>query len=280
VGSLDVGASLQQVLLESTQGLDTLREALRAAYVAAGWTDLSPIPMLVRLCHDTQGTLQINTSAQAGTQRLRVLRTNAISSVDPTLSCSQQQGSQQSGGWPTYFLGLMPVLAVPPQTIVPPRGTVVRPFVSMSSSSSSSGTSIEMEHDGLIEVPDIDIAGLYAHFAARLAEQGWSRDSEGYGTRSATAVWYKTAAPPAHAAAGTADTELTGTLTILNTSGNNYRVQFKLQGTVSGQILPGGNIIVRDFVPYDQFSGNVPTLGIRGIPSGYTGGGTGFFQPF
>lgn len=220
--------------------------------------------------------LQIGTSGQSGAQRLRVLRTSGVSAVDPTPTC-QPPGSQSSANWQTYLIGLMPVLAVPPPTIPATPGLIARPFVSMSSSSSNGSISVEMNHDGLIEVPDINIAGLYAHFAARLDEQGWRKDSEGSGTRSATAVWYRTVAPPATAAAGTTDTALTGTLTILHTSGNHYRVQFKLQATLAGQGAGGSNVIVRDFVPVGQVPIS-PAIGIRGVFAGSAANGAGSFS--
>jgi hypothetical protein len=274
VGSLKQGSTLQ-ALLGTSQNVDTLRATLVAAYVAAGWVDFTPANTTSSiLCHDEAGSLLIS-RAMSGFNGLRLL--NYRSSRYPGDATCAEQADPNAETWTTYFLDLMPVLTVPPQTTTP--AGLISPYTSMSGSYSAGGTSIEMERDGLIDVPDINTAGLYSHFAARLAEQGWQNDTQDSTTVSATSVWYATVPPPDFAEADVGDTELTGVLTLLHLGEERYRVAFSLYIESDVVLTPGSYVGVRDFVPLGPPL-NEPTLGIRGIPSGYTGsGGLRLFVP-
>lgn len=266
LGSLQRGLNGDVIL--TAQNASTLRGALVAAYVGAGWVDLAgSVANYSRLCHDTLGTLTLYSLTPAATS-LRVMYAPRYAGATP---CAQQVETTQIA-WTTYFLNLLPTLTPPPQTL-PSTTPIMGYFGGISSRSSSSGTTFSTSREASFRVPGINMAGLYAHFAARLSEQGWVNDSEDSGLKSAASVWLRTTPPPQGADAD--DTQLTGTLVILNQGGDEYLVTFSLQATTDARVYASGTSIARDFLPYDITGNGVgppinsPQLGIRGIPAGF-----------
>jgi hypothetical protein len=253
--------------LLTTQNVAGLYLALMTAYKAAGWVlvgeDLNV--GFSRLCHDRLGYLSITRPA-ATYGGLRLTHTPAT--FPPGQGCASVGDLTP---WLNYFFGLMPLLTPPPQAR--PAASFTPYTLSMRSAryASAGGGTVVLESEQNLTVPDINIAGLYAHYAARLGEQGWAIDSEDTGVRSATAVAYKVAAPPANVTAS--DTQLTGFLTIRNTGGTIYRVTLAMEAMTDGSF----NLNSYFAVPYDVTGNglgvplNDPQLGIRGLPAGYTG---------
>lgn len=280
IGSVDQFSN-QRLLLRSSLGAEPLRERLRTALLAAGWVELGAnVPTSsLSLCHDQHGSLQIRTSTVGSESRVHVSRSFwPLPLPQPNAqTCAQQEAAQSSSSsWHAFYLEQLPVLEVPAQTTTP--ALPLRPFASLSSSSGSAGISIDIEREGIIEVPDTTSALLFEHFAAQMTAQGWRKDSAGTGAKSATSVWYKTVAAPEFAGAEVAAIEFNGMLSLQNTAGNSYRVQLRLQALSATAAGIGSFYSIRDFVPYviqgngtlqgTSFLNQVPALGIRGLPSG------------
>jgi hypothetical protein len=219
---------------------------------------------LGRLCHDELGYLTITRTLHSF-NGLRLMHMPGYFPPGQTCASLAAAGATQ---WPTYFFGLMPTLTAPPQA--QPAGDFIS-GMSMSTRYGGDGVGmVTLERESSFEASDINIAGMYAHFAARLSEQGWMNDSEDSGLKSAVSAWYKTAAPPANVDAS--DTELTGFLSIVHTGGDDYRVRFSVEAATGAEFSMGPVFAV----PYDIMGNgerpplNVPQIGIRGIPAGYT----------
>jgi hypothetical protein len=267
LGSMQRG-TVSDVILTTTQSANSLRTVVATAYTAAGWTDLPGGSTNVSsLCHDVHGnlTLMALTSSPGCLRQLH----SPSNTSGPT--CAER--AQDETRWVNYFFDLLPTLTPPPQA-VPSSGLGISFFGGMSTRSNSSGTTVSLPRDFSYRIPAINIPGLYAHFAARLSEQGWVNDSEDSGLVSATSVWYRSEPPPEGVDAN--DTQLTGTMTILHQGGDTYTLSFTLQATTDARVTPGLSVSVREFVPYDIMGNGErppltqPTIGIRGIPSGYT----------
>ena len=226
--SIDVGVvgsveylSSQQVLLRSEQGGQALLDALRSAYVGAGWLELERVAgYSTLLCHDEHGKLQFTTT-DVGSKLLAAYRTQGS-----MLSCARQQ-QQGSGGEDqySYLLNQFPVLSAPPQTSAAHIYFSETGFVTRDAS-------IELQRDAALVVPQTNVAAVHAHFAARLTAQGWTSDSYSEAATSANSVWYKTAPPPSYAP-DAENSRLTGILLLLHNGGDNYRAQFELHGVVA-----------------------------------------------
>ncbi len=263
LGGMQRGSTRDALL--TTQKVGALYTALMTAYAAAGWSKVTEdtVSGISRLCHDRQGYLTI-TRPTPTYNGLRL--THSPFSLPQIERCPTVVA--ETSVWLTYFFGLVPTLSPPPQSS--PTGPFVPYTVALRSARYlTAGGAVVLESEQNLTVPDINIAGLYAHYAARLGEQGWVIDSEDTGVRSATAVAYKVAPPPANVV--TSDTQLTGFLTIRNTGGTTYRVTLAVEATTDAVFNLGSYFAV----PYDVLGNgtgpplNEPRLGIRGIPSGY-----------
>jgi hypothetical protein len=265
LGSMQRGSTHDAIL--TTQNVGALYQALVTAYTAAGWISLSssPAAQYSQLCHDDLGLLFI-TRPTPDYEGLRLTHSAIAFSPDPTCAAL---ANHSSSSWLNYFFGLLPALTPPPQASS--ADTMPPYLISISSARiSSNRDAIVLTYDREIDVPNINIAGLYAHYAARVGEEDWVIDSEDTGVRSATAVMFKTAAPPADVTAG--DTQLTGVLTIVHTGDIRYRVTLSVEATTDADVDINGLF----GVPYNVMGNglpplNDPAIGIRGIPSGYTG---------
>jgi hypothetical protein len=238
VGTLAV-SGVEQVLLE-TPDTRAASTALRSAYVAAGWTDLSTSSIVVLLCHATHGSLQIMPSSRVP-GRLRVLRSHDnIFAGDPVLGSADcgRPAQSSSNAWSAWFLEQLPVLSVPPQTRPVSTSMVtssrVPSLVTIRATPPYGALELTVSavQKNVIEVPNIDIAGLDAHFSARLREQGWTRDSGGSGQRSATSVWYRSATMTEGTATEGKEVVLAGTLTLQNLHDLEFYINFDLQGRI------------------------------------------------
>ncbi|MGV3592636.1 MAG: hypothetical protein ACO1PZ_13185 [Gammaproteobacteria bacterium] len=272
VGTLAAG-NIVQVLLEAP-GTSAASAALREAYVAAGWIDLSTNSVIVRLCHATHGSLQIMPASR--TQgRLRVLHSpDNLFSGDPAAQGCARQPVTGTQSWYSWITERLPVLSVPPQTkpvaaIVPPP----RPAIVSGKTNGAGGLELMLSvtQENVIEVPDINVAGLDAHFAARMSEQGWQRDSGGSSQRSATSVWYRIATATSTEGADTQEVVLTGTLTLHQVQDDAFHVGFAMQGTVETPFPVGSVTFVRDIMTSGCMPLNDPQIGIRGVPAGSVG---------
>jgi hypothetical protein len=264
-----VASGIEQVLLETP---DMLRAsaALRAAYVHAGWTDLGGGSVLVLLCHAAHGALQISPATRVP-GRLRVLHSrDNIFAGDPVAAANCGGVPQGNGtAWSSWFLAQLPVLPVPPQTH-PINTSVFTPspvpgiVTARSAGNGALELTVNAEQKNIIGVANIDIAGLDAHFAARLTELGWTRDSRGSGLLSATSVWYRTAVVPEGIAMEAQDVVLAGTLTLQLLQDAEFYINFNMQGTIG---LPASNLVPTGCAPL-----NDPSLGIRDVPAGISSG--------
>lgn len=258
VGTFTLGG-IEQVLLETPDVL-AASAALRAAYVAAGWTDLSTTSVVVLMCHASHGSLQIMPGSR-GPGRLRVLRSHDNIFARDLPASADCGGSSQSSSSSMYawFVEQLPVLSVPPQT-QPISTNISTPspapgIVAVSASEDGKPElTLSATQQNVIRTPAIDIAGLDAHFAARLREQGWQRDSGSSGARSATSVWYRTATLTGDSATDAQEVELAGTLTLQSLQDARFYIHFGLQGSIEMPLrgslpstgLPAGCVPLND----------------------------------
>lgn len=265
VGSMQRGSTLDALLV--TENVGALYDALMSAYTAAGWLNVGESALFGfgQLCHDQLGVMII-TRPTPTYMGLRLTHSRAY--LQPGQTCASAAAGS-STPWIEYIFGLVPALTPPPQAqpaeSFRPYQVVLQPDPFLPGG--VVGGTLAYASD--IDAPDLDLADLYAYFAADLEQQGWEIDSEGAGEKSATAVAYKVVPPPANVDAS--DTQLTGFLTLLDTGDATYRVTFSLKFTTDADITLG--LLLQ--VPYTIMGNgqlpplNEPTLGIRGIPSGF-----------
>lgn len=105
----------------------------------------------------------------------------------------------------------MPRMEVPELDNIRPSGVLIGGGTSSGNNSAETDINLKSE---------LNIEDLYTHFAEQIIDQGWEIDSEVVGGRSANGTW--TRSP-------TADLELVGTLSVLETSEGNYELRFRLR---------------------------------------------------
>jgi hypothetical protein len=261
IGSVVRGSS-QFVLLRNARSGAEARETLVAAYTAAGWINLAGAPRAT-LCHDQHGIMEINTSdAVPGENRVYVYRSlYPVSGLGVSLNCAQLLANSQSGE-PTAILnfirGLLPVFELPEGTVGLPNVFPVEYISGGFGFPVGPASSFAAHQNYFIEIPDITMPELHEHFMQQLEEQGWAVDSNGIGEFSASSIGFNIAQSPATATNPAVELKLTGFMTLLNIEDDRYRVEFKLQA---------GNGNTPGIIGIDPI--NFPSLGIRGIPSGY-----------
>ncbi|PCI76304.1 MAG: hypothetical protein COB20_11005 [SAR86 cluster bacterium] len=165
------------------------------------------------LCHDEIGRLSISSTERGSSNYFAIGRYNLFG--NPQRSCANQIAQQEQAMAQMGFSGgvrqYMPRMEVPESENIQPRGAFIGG--SSSSGNNTAETDINLKSD-------LGIGELYTHFAAQIIEQDWVIDSEVVGERSASGTWTKSP---------TADLELVGTLSVLETSNGNYELRFRLR---------------------------------------------------
>lgn len=183
----------------------------------AGTGFVAPTPAIsnvaIALCHDEIGRLSITSSARDSINYFAIGRYNLFG--NPQGSCANQIAMQQQGMAQMRFSrGMrqyMPRMEVPESDNILPSGVLIGG--GSSSGNNSAETDINLKSE-------LNIEDIYTHFAEQIIAQDWEIDSEVVGGRSANGTW--TRSP-------TADFELVGTLSVLETSEGNYELRFRLR---------------------------------------------------
>lgn len=197
LGSLQNNPYSQTILIRSSSSPAEIREGLLAMLAMQGWHDVgsSPVgavdPVYLQLCHDRHGTMTLTMRSNATGTQLQVRRIVYPQQVARPPCAQERARNQESTARYVYFNSLLPLLEVPDGTLSPLPGVGIRGI-----SGSYSGSSVRIEREGTIEVPETSAAEVYENFAQQLTEQGWIVDSSATGIMSAASTWTRTATPP------------------------------------------------------------------------------------
>lgn len=233
----------QRLFLHSPRSGSTVLGGLHQAYLDAGWVDLSSAltgSTLTRLCRDGVGELQITSPrARQGTTSIEAYYVNynnaAINASG--LKCSDQAAQLAfRTALQTRGDALFPLLEVPASTL--PSGSYGLPR-SLSYGGTADGFSLDLERKGSIEVPGMDLAALFEHFAEQLRSQGWERDSGSVGLRSASSVWYRAGAAAQFSDLSTQPVTVHGSFVIIDHGADRYHLSFAM-GVQGGRGSSGG----------------------------------------
>lgn len=226
LGSLQNNPYSQTILIRSSSSPAEIREGLLAMLAMQGWHDVgsSPLgsisPLYLQLCHDLHGTMTLTMRSNATGTQLQVRR-NVFPQQVARPPCAQERARNlESTARYVYFNSLLPLLEVPEGTLSPLPGRGIRGI-----SGSYSGSSVRIEREGTIEVPETTAADVYEDFARQLTEQGWIVDSSATGIMSAASTWTRTVTPT-----GATSPELVLlSLTVQGGSGDYYGVALVLR---------------------------------------------------
>lgn len=222
----------ERVVLYATPDAGQQREALVASMEEQGYRmltrppqqdpdqrgfvapDVIPPGMPVQLCHDDHGTMMIQVVSGSAEPLLVMMGMGSPRQMQ--MNCEQQEarmelmGRQGPGAGPQRY---MPRLELPSGATG--RSAALRAFSPFGSGMSGSGNTVRTSTDVSVDWPP---ERLHEHFAAQLREQGWTVDSEGLGTFSASSGWR-----------GEEDDEsLLGALQVLSSGDGQYQVTFVL----------------------------------------------------
>ena len=205
----------EQLLLLNPGDNQQVLDAIKDAYIAAGWHEVTVPSSIyyvnpqVQLCSDTKGTLYLSTTSGGDDEnQVHVRYQRNISALNNGLGCSEAEAWKQSGydgGITSYFLQQMPVLAPPGQAVSTPYGVYyMQPAISVSrlqpvfasstavsSSSSNSTNTLEYEAAYTVSTEQYSRSGLQAEYAGQLQDQGWAADGSSQGGLSSMSTWFK-----------------------------------------------------------------------------------------
>lgn len=230
VASADQGTQ-QNVILRTTLDDAEASAAIAAALVAEGWMEM-PFPgsgaprrgfvgaqpqlQPVSLCSDELGRMSVRVRDGGDGRYVNLARTTMAAFGGSRRSCADEADMMARGPEARPFPGAadgvrqyMPALVMPVSDVVTrPRGfaTVGR-----------GGSSDDFEERGSVAITWSGEA-LMAHFAEQIVEQGWQPDTQVSSTRTAFGSWTKTVD----------DNELLGTLTLVETSADNWDLKFRI----------------------------------------------------
>ena len=232
LGSVD-NTYAQQLLLGTTLAAGEIREILKKAYATNGWVDLSRYPDNLELCHDVQGVLSFRMTAPVGTEnRVFVNRSRRIPIAEPAMTCAEQLAYQNGGPATTPFLifqDAIPLLKMPTSAQSP-----IPSFpISISSGSGPNGTFYQSNSDTGATIPGYSLENLQEFVAQQMTEEGWTLDGDFVGSKSASAVWFKTVFVPVRGPVGVpagiaTEMVLTADITLLNLKADDYSLSLRV----------------------------------------------------
>ena len=225
---------MMRVALGTGLDADNALEAITSSFLGNGWISMpvfNPVrqdrgfvfpnqaePQIRQLCHDQAG--QVSISFRRREPQNFVVLTKAQVSGRNRGSCAQLIAQQErSMGMMMGQRGsiqYMPRLVVPNMVDTRSVPGWVLGGISGSSRSADSEATIESE---------LDLEGVYRHFAAQLAEQGWALDTESIGSVGANGIW--TRSPEA-------ELDLVAHFNVVSTEESRYELTIRVESTGGG----------------------------------------------
>jgi len=233
IGSLDRGYN-QTVALTTTLEEEAASTALESVFVAAGWQEISqfnpgvqqesgfinpnPTVEFLQYCHDQYGNMVVTTTVSGAVRQVSLSHTNQRALGNVQSSCEDQIAQMQGRFRPRQadIAQYMPRLELPPR----PANDVSRGFGFFSGGSGGSGSGNDYETRSQL-ASDLDIAGVFAHFAAQVVAQGWAADAEAVGEAFASGSWTRTVE---------GDQEIIGVLSVVALGEEAYDLRFRVLG--------------------------------------------------
>jgi hypothetical protein len=231
VGSADMGVQ-QRVMLRTTLADDEAVAAAVAAFTAQGWVELpiyganavrtgfiganGPLPQPVSLCSDALGRLSVTLDNSGGSKyvNLAVMTPTALGGM--RLGCAEEAEMAQRGpGAGMMRAGIERIREYMPALVMPPSD--VATGSPMDFMGSGGGSSNDYETRSFLAIT-WDAERLLTHFAEQVVEQGWEPDVQVSGEQTAFGSWTK----PADGKT------LHGMLTLVETSGDNWELKFRI----------------------------------------------------
>lgn len=232
LGSLDRGYN-QTVVLSTTLDELAASTALESVFVAAGWQEISqfnpgmqqengfispnPTVEFLQYCHDQYGNVGVTTTVSGAVRQVSLSHTDQRALGNMESSCEDQIAQMQGRFRPRQaaIAQYMPRLELPPR----PANSVSIGVGLFTGGSGGSGSGNDFETRSQL-ASDLDLAGVFAHFAVQVVAQGWDADAESVGEAFATGSWTRTVG----------DQEIIGVLSVVELGENSYDLRFRVLG--------------------------------------------------
>ncbi|MGV3590925.1 MAG: hypothetical protein ACO1PZ_04495 [Gammaproteobacteria bacterium] len=245
VASADQGIQ-QNVILRTTLDDAEAIAAIAAALVAEGWMEM-PIPgsgaprrgfvsaqsdlQPVSLCSDALGRMSVRVRDGGDARYVNLARTTMEGFGGSRRSCAEEAEMMSLGPQGRPFReGADGVRQYMPELVMPVSDVATRPQGFLTGG--RGGSSDDFEERSSLSITWSSEA-LMAHFAEQIVEQGWQPDTQVSSTRTAFRSWTKTVD----------GNELLGTLTLVETSEDNWDLKFRIVRGGGATVNAGGDFV-------------------------------------
>lgn len=247
VASADQGMQ-QNVILSTTLDDAEAAAAIAAALVAEGWMEM-PIPgsgeprtgfvsappqlQPVSLCSDALGRMSVRVRDGGDARYVNLARTTMAAFGGSRRSCADEAGMMARGpGGRPFGDAADGVSQYMPTLVLPVSDVATRPR-SIIASGGRGGSSEDFEVHSVPVAITWSSEALMAHFAEQIVQQGWQPDTQVSGKQSAFGSWTKSVDGNA----------LLGTLTLVETSADNWDLKFRIVRGGGATVNAGGDFV-------------------------------------